>query len=56
MTEKLTKSNHHDLTPAERQQILRRLKHGPKLGREALAEYAQKVQADVLKKGKNASS
>jgi tellurite resistance protein len=37
-----------DLTPAERQQILRRLKHGPALDRETLAEYANKLKEMVL--------
>lgn len=39
-----------ELTPAERQEILRRLKHGPVMDREALAEYAKKVKMEVLKK------
>ena len=48
----LTKSTHHDFTPAERQEILRRLKHGPALPREELAEYASKVRQEVLAKRK----
>ncbi len=40
------------LTPEERQEILRRLKHGPSLGREALAKFAQQVRQDVLNKRK----
>ena len=49
---KLTKSNHNDLTPEERQAILRRLKRGPVTTREALVEYANKVRQDVLSKRK----
>jgi hypothetical protein len=40
------------LTPAERQQILRRLKHGPALPKAELAEYASKVRREVLSKRK----
>ena len=40
------------LTSAERQEILRRLKHGPALGREALAKYANKLRREVLQKRK----
>ena len=40
------------LTPAERQEILRRLKHGPVLGRATLAEYANRVSQEVLEKRK----
>jgi hypothetical protein len=40
----------HSLTPTERQQILRRLKYGPALPREELAEYANKLKRDVLDK------
>jgi hypothetical protein len=40
------------LTPIERQQILRRLKHGPALGREELAEYAKRLKWDVIGKRK----
>ena len=39
-----------DLTPNERQQILRRLKRGPVLSREALAQYAGDLRREVLKK------
>jgi len=38
------------LTPTERQEILRRLKHGPALPREDLAKYANKVRREVLNK------
>ena len=38
------------LTPTERQTILRRLKYGPALPREELAEYANKLKRDVLNK------
>ena len=38
------------LTPAERQEVLRRLKYGPYLGRESLARYALRVRDEVLKK------
>jgi hypothetical protein len=38
------------LTSAERQEILRRLKHGPVLGREALAKYANKSCREILQK------
>ena len=41
-----------DLTPTERQQILRRLKHGPVLPKAELAEYANKLREEVLKKRK----
>ena len=44
------------LTPTERQQILRKLKHGPALDREVLARYAQKLQEDILKKRENAQA
>ena len=46
----LTKHNHHDLTPAERQQILRRLKHGPVLPKAELAEYVNRLKEEVLRK------
>lgn len=36
------------LTPAERQIVLRRLKFGPALPREELAEYAAKVSREVV--------
>jgi len=42
------------LTPAERQEMLRRLKHGPVMSKKALAEYANKLKKEVLKKRKNA--
>jgi hypothetical protein len=38
------------LTPSERQQILRRLKHGPKLTREKLALYVERVTREVVSK------
>ena len=41
-----------ELTPSERQIILRRLKHGPVLDRQALADYAVKVKDQVAKKRK----
>ena len=44
------------LTPAERQAILRRLKHGPALGRKELTGYANKLKEDVLKKRENAKT
>ena len=37
-----------DLTPDERQEILRRLRHGPQLPREELAAYARKVRSEVV--------
>lgn len=43
------------LTPAERQECLRRLKHGPALPKAELAEYAKKVRMEVLKKRKVAN-
>ena len=45
-----------ELTPSERQQILRRLKHGPSLDRQALADYAVKVKDQVVKKRENAQA
>jgi hypothetical protein len=36
------------LTADERQQVLRRLKHGPDLPREDLAEFARRVRREVL--------
>ena len=36
------------LTPSERQTVLRRLKHGPALPREDLAEFACRVRREVL--------
>lgn len=36
------------LTSAERQLILRRLKHGPALGRAELAKYANRLRREVL--------
>jgi hypothetical protein len=42
------------LTPTERQAILRRLKYGPALPREELAEYANKLRREVLNKRKKA--
>ena len=44
------------LTPAERQTLLRKLKHGPALDREDLARYAQKLQDEILKKRENAQA
>ena len=41
------------LTPEERQEVLRQLKHGPILSREALAVYAQKVRQEILMRRKN---
>jgi hypothetical protein len=38
------------LTPAERQQILRRLKRGPAVGREDLVRYAEQVRREVVGK------
>ena len=43
------------LTPSERQECLRRLKHGPVLSKAELAEYAKKVRMDILKKRKVAN-
>ena len=42
------------LTPAERQIILRRLKHGPALGRAELAKYANRLRREVLVQRKQA--
>lgn len=42
------------LTSSERQEILRRLKHGPVLGREALAKYANKLRREILQNRKQA--
>ena len=36
------------LTAAERQRVLRRLKHGPALPREDLAEFACRIRREVL--------
>jgi hypothetical protein len=44
------------LTPTERQTLLRRLKHGPVLGKKALARYAVKVKNEILKKRENAQA
>ena len=44
MTDKIDQT----LTPAERQSILRRLKHGPLLTRAALAEYATRLRLETL--------
>jgi hypothetical protein len=43
-----------DLTPKERQDILRRLKHGPVLPKDELAKYATKLWRDAVaqRKGK----
>jgi len=40
------------LTPSERQAILKKLKHGPTLDRESLAQHALRVYEEVLKKRK----
>jgi len=40
------------LTPTERQEMLRRLKHGPVMDREALVAYALKVRDQILEKRK----
>lgn len=48
----MTTTQQTDLTPAERQEVLRRLKHGPVLVREELAKFANQVREDVLKKRK----
>jgi hypothetical protein len=50
--ETLHASHGRELTPSERQIILRRLKHGPSLDRQALADYAVKVKDQVVKKRK----
>ena len=46
----VTSSPTSDLTPTERQQILRRLKRGPVLSREALAQYAGDLRREALRK------
>ena len=38
------------LTPAERQQILRKLKHGPALPKAEIVEYANRLRLEVLQK------
>jgi hypothetical protein len=38
------------LTPAERQQILRKLKHGPALPKVELINYANRLRLEVLQK------
>ena len=38
------------LTPAERQQILRRLKHGPALPKTEIVNYANRLRLEVLQK------
>ncbi len=40
------------LTPTERQQILRKLKHGPALPKAELAQYANKLRKEALAKRK----
>jgi hypothetical protein len=45
-----------DLTPTERQELLRRLKYGPVLGKEGLAKYALELREQILKKRKNAQA
>jgi hypothetical protein len=42
------------LTPAERQILLRRLKYGPTLSREALAEYTKRLREEILAERKKA--
>ena len=39
-----------NLTPDERQEVLRRLKRGPDLPREELVEFANRVRREVLAK------
>ena len=39
-----------DLTPSERQEVLRRLKRAPAMAKEELGEYACKVRLAVLAK------
>ena len=36
------------LTPTERQEVLRRLKHGPALPKDELVKYANKLRREVL--------
>jgi tellurite resistance protein len=54
-----TNSTDQTLTAAERQEVLRRLKHGPALPKSELAEYANRLRREVLaartdkKEGKN---
>lgn len=48
----LTKHTHHDLTPAERQEVLRRLKHGPALPKAELGAYANRLRREVIEKRK----
>jgi len=43
------------LTPTERQYILRRLKRGPALPKRELVEYAEKVRQEVMAKRKKAA-
>jgi hypothetical protein len=51
MTEETLHAPHgRTLTPAERQIVLRRLKYGPALSREELADYAAKVSREVVAK------
>jgi hypothetical protein len=44
-----------NLTPKERQHILRRLKHGPALSREELAEYAKRMAVGVIRQREKVS-
>jgi hypothetical protein len=44
----VTNRRYLTLIPTERQQVLRRLKHGPDLPREDLAEFACRVRREVL--------
>lgn len=44
----MTKETLHTLTPTERQIVLRRLKFGPALPREELADYAAKVSREII--------
>ena len=43
------------LTPTERQEILRRLKHGPALPKAEMAGYANKLRREILARRKQAS-
>ena len=47
----MTPPHHYvDLTPNERQEVLRRLKKGPDIKREDLVEFANRVCREVLSK------
>jgi translation initiation factor 2 beta subunit (eIF-2beta)/eIF-5 len=43
-----TNSTDQTLTAAERQEVLRRLKHGPALPKSELAEYATRLRAEII--------